>query len=67
MDNYNTIEAILKSDLKWCLKHKNDQTGDKDDIQFNHGYCAGRISLIKDLLSEIEVLRMQEEIEHENR
>lgn len=65
MDNYSSLEIMLKSDLKWCLKHKDDI--DDDGQRFNQGYCNGRINLIKDLISEIEVLRMKDEINHENR
>lgn len=67
MEEYREIVRILESDLRWCLEHKDDKNGDENDRYFNRGYCGGRINLIKDLLSEIKVLQMQEELNNENR
>lgn len=65
MVEYDTIVRFLKSDLRWCLKHQDDKDQEEPDNKFNSGYCRGRIELIKDLIAEIEVLRMKEEINNE--
>jgi len=64
MDGIEQIRSLLESDLRWCLIHKDDLDDDGD--KFNRGYCSGRIGLIKDLLSELTVIKMQEEINHES-